>query len=154
MMCITFGFLKRILLYFTTWKTYKCLFICLCFNNKTNLNGNWACVIIFFIHREVQPVRCKKLYKWSSLQMMLHFNIRIIALWNKLHKTVRRCYWYTLLLRIIKLYLIYKEDLPTNLPRCWYNCASSTLYASILILVCYDRTTLFWTCSKISVLGA
>jgi len=59
--------------------------------------------------------------------MMLHFNIWILALWNKLHKTVRRCNWDTLLLRSIELYSIYKEDLTTNLSRCWYNCSASTI---------------------------
>ena len=87
------------------------------------------------------PVRCKKLYKWSSFQMMLHFSIRILALWNKLHKTVRRCYWYTLLLRSIELYLIYKEDLTTNLPRCWYNCAASTT----LLVGFYPDSCLLWS---------
>jgi len=96
-------------------------------STKTNLNGNWACVIIFFHLQGISTSsRCKKLYKWSSLQMMLHFNIRILALLYKLHKTVRQCYWYTLLLRSIELYLIYNEDLTTNLPRCWFNCAGST----------------------------
>ena len=77
--------------------------------------------------------------------MMLHFNIRILALWNKLHKIVRRCYWYTLLLRSIELYFIYKEDLTTNLPRCWYNCAASTT----LLVRFYPDTCLlrsYYTC--------
>ena len=78
---------------------------------------------------------------------MLHFNIWILTLWNKLHKTVRRCYCFTLLIRSMELYLIYKEDLTTNLPRCWYNfAASTTLLVRFYPDSCLLRSYYYYTC--------